>query len=88
MQERWISPQLQLTLSTHSNDPRNGESLVEIANLSLLQPDPSLFRPPAGYAIKDVDQAFRMEFGTRPPGAAATGSFSGGVATGFPGAQH
>jgi hypothetical protein len=47
--EHWYSSELQLDLVSRHNDPRTGEQLVTLVNLSRSEPDPSLFTVPAGY---------------------------------------
>jgi hypothetical protein len=52
--ETWFSRQLQVTVLTKTSDPRSGETTTKLANISLAEPDPSLFMPPLDYTIKDV----------------------------------
>ena len=35
-------------------DPRTGKKTEEVEELSLSEPDPSLFALPEGYAVKDI----------------------------------
>jgi hypothetical protein len=51
--ERWYSPELQVTvMSTHS-DPRTGETLYKLTNVSRAEPSRALFEVPADYSIND-----------------------------------
>jgi hypothetical protein len=51
--ERWYSPELQMNIMTKRTDPRMGETVFQVTNLSRSNPDPSLFVPPADYQLKD-----------------------------------
>jgi hypothetical protein len=53
MEERWYSPDLQIALITRVDDARGDTSVREIKSLKQSEPDPDLFRIPAGYAIKE-----------------------------------
>jgi hypothetical protein len=52
--EVWTSSDLQLVVKQQWNDPRSGERTVELEHISRANPDPALFRPPAGYEIKNA----------------------------------
>lgn len=51
--ERWTSKELGLVLMGISDDPRRGRSTYEVEELTVGEPDASLFAPPAGYNIVD-----------------------------------
>jgi hypothetical protein len=51
--EFWYSPDLQTNLSVIRKDPRTGTEAIQLANLSRGEPDPSVFKVLAGYAIED-----------------------------------
>jgi len=51
--EFWYSPQLGLNLISKRSDPRFGSQTFTITNLTLAEPDPQLFEPPAGLQIID-----------------------------------
>lgn len=51
--ETWTSPEIGMVVLTRTSDPRRGESTMKLTNISRAEPDPSLFQPPAGYAIVD-----------------------------------
>jgi len=49
--EKWYSPDLQMTVLTKHIDPRNGETDFAMQNISRTAPDASLFAPPSSYAM-------------------------------------
>jgi len=49
--ERWISVEHGLLLSDRVDEPARGRTEMVMENLSLKEPDPSLFVPPDGYTI-------------------------------------
>lgn len=57
--EVWTSPDLKLVMKEQWEDPRSGEMTVELDNFSRAEPDPALFRAPAGYVVKDVMQSLK-----------------------------
>lgn len=69
--ETWISPQLQLMVLLTSKSA-SGESALEIANLSLVEPSANLFRPPPGYQVIDKEGPFTIEFFMRPAASPGT----------------
>jgi hypothetical protein len=50
--ERWYSPELQLTVLSKRSDPRSGEIVTRLANISRAEPARTLFEVPADYKIK------------------------------------
>jgi hypothetical protein len=54
--ERWYSPDLQVDVMTRHSDPRTGEEMVRLINISRAEPDSSLFQVPAGYQITEGKQ--------------------------------
>ena len=48
-EERWYSPDLQLNMIVKRSDPRSGEEITRLTNVSRNEPDPSLFTVPATY---------------------------------------
>jgi hypothetical protein len=58
--ETWRSAELKETVLTTNTDPRNGESITKLINISRAEPDPSLFQPPAGYTIVDEKDSFKI----------------------------
>ena len=51
--ERWFSPQLQTVMMTRQNDPRSGDTIFRLSNLTLGEPDAALFQVPAGYQVTE-----------------------------------
>jgi hypothetical protein len=51
--ERWYSSDLRLNVMTRHSDPRTGEEMVRLINVSRNNPDASLFQLPAGYEISE-----------------------------------
>ena len=61
--ETWYSPELQTLVKSVHNDPRNGEDVFQLINISRAEPPATLFQVPAEYQI--VSQ--------KPPAAAPPG---------------
>jgi hypothetical protein len=51
VKEFWYSPRLGVNLVVKRFDPRSGVQNFEVSNISLSEPDPKLFEPPAEYRI-------------------------------------
>jgi hypothetical protein len=51
--EFWYNPELQTNLKVIRNEPATGKQVVLLTDVSQGEPDPELFKPPAGYVIKD-----------------------------------
>ncbi|HEY1896156.1 MAG TPA: hypothetical protein VGG62_07790 [Terracidiphilus sp.] len=51
VEEDWMAPSLGLMLRESIDDPRIGKRTRELISLTLGEPDPSLFQPPADYAV-------------------------------------
>jgi len=49
--ETWYSPDLQIDLLVSSNDPRTGESVFRLTNITRSEPAASLFQVPRDYSI-------------------------------------
>jgi hypothetical protein len=54
--EIWTSRDLGMPVLSKVSDPRFGETITKLTNISLSEPDPFLFQPPAGYEIVDPQQ--------------------------------
>jgi hypothetical protein len=54
--ERWYSPDLQVEVMARHSDPRSGEQITHLVNISRAEPDHSLFEVPEGYQITDGKQ--------------------------------
>lgn len=51
--EKWISPELQVTVYSKQSDPRSGDSIYRLANVKRTDQPLSLFSVPADYATRD-----------------------------------
>jgi hypothetical protein len=51
--ERWYSPELQMVVMSRHTDPRFGETIYRLTNISRSEPAKSLFEVPAGYTVKE-----------------------------------
>ncbi|HKX27260.1 MAG TPA: energy transducer TonB [Blastocatellia bacterium] len=62
--ERWYSPELQIVLMTKQLDPRFGDTVFRLTNITRSEPDPSLFQVPPDYTVKDLGPIFdkKVEF--------------------------
>ncbi|HZS07007.1 MAG TPA: energy transducer TonB [Blastocatellia bacterium] len=61
--ERWYSPELQTDLLRRHFDPRTGENVYKLINVSRREPDHSLFEVPSDYTIKEGPPGtFRWEY--------------------------
>jgi hypothetical protein len=57
-EEYWIATRLapsNPTLRHVSKDPQNGKSTTKLVNISLIEPDPTIFQPPEGYKIVTLE---------------------------------
>jgi len=61
--ERWYSPELQMVVMSRHSDPRSGETIYRLTNISREEPANALFEVPGGYTIKEGIP------GPPPPGA-------------------
>ena len=59
--ERWYSPELQTVVMTKRNDPRAGETVYHLTNISRTEPPHSLFEAPADYAVEDAQPLMRRK---------------------------
>ncbi len=51
--ERWYSQELQAVVMSRHSDPRMGETVFRLSNLSRTDPPRSLFEPPADYKVSE-----------------------------------
>lgn len=58
--ERWYSPELQVTVMSKQTDPRFGETVIRLAHIVRAEPDENLFRVPSDYTVKDENVGFRV----------------------------
>ena len=52
--ETWTSPDLQMVVMSKTSDPRFGESVYKLTNISRTEPDPALFMVPPDYQVQQV----------------------------------
>ena len=50
--ETWYSADLQMVVMSKTSDPRFGDSVYQVTNISRAEPDPSLFTVPADYTVQ------------------------------------
>ena len=59
--EQWRSPELQVTVLSKHSDPRMGETVYSLTNVSRSEPSPTLFQVPPDYTIKDGPVMFERK---------------------------
>jgi hypothetical protein len=64
--EQWYSPELQMVVLMKHNDPRFGETVFRLTNISRGEPDHSLFEPPQGYKVVSPREQFPFPGRPRP----------------------
>jgi hypothetical protein len=64
-QEIWTSPELKIMVLSKNDDPRSGESVTRLINISRSEPDAALFQPPPDFQVVDDTGAVKITF-TRP----------------------
>jgi hypothetical protein len=52
--EFWYSPDLQVNLAITRKDPRDGQQVIRVSNVSRAEPDPALFKVPAGFTVQNT----------------------------------
>ena len=52
--ERWYSPELQTVVMTKRNDPRMGETVYRLSNISRTEPSRAMFEAPSDYTVEDA----------------------------------
>jgi hypothetical protein len=63
--ETWISPELKTTVRRMTSDPRTGTVTTELSNIDRSEPDPALFKPPAGYKLMDLPDRSAADSGAK-----------------------
>ena len=58
--ETWTSPDLKMAVYRKTSDPRSGDSIMRLSNMSRNDPDPQLFQPPADYQVVDEAGPFTI----------------------------
>jgi len=59
--EQWRSSELQVMVLSKHSDPRMGETLYSLTNVSRSEPSPALFQVPPDYTIKDGPVVFERK---------------------------
>jgi hypothetical protein len=57
--EQWYSPELRMVVLLKHNDPRFGETVFRLTNVSRTEPAPELFAEPQGYRAVDGREMMR-----------------------------
>jgi hypothetical protein len=50
--ETWYSPDLQVVVMSKTSDPRFGDNVYRLTNITRAEPDPALFSVPSGYTVQ------------------------------------
>jgi hypothetical protein len=58
--ESWFSRELKETVLSKNSDPRYGENLTRLTNISRAEPDAALFAPPTGFMVVDEKDSFSI----------------------------
>lgn len=67
-EEIWTAPYFDVPVLSHSADTRGTEVVSKLVNISLSEPDPSLFSPPAGWTvIEESGTNVQIPLGPTPP---------------------
>ena len=53
LSEQWFAPDLEILVMTKHSDPRTGETLYSLSNITRGEPAANLFDVPADYTIQD-----------------------------------
>jgi hypothetical protein len=59
--ERWFSPELRIVVMAKQSDPRVGEMVYRLTNITRSDPPRSLFEPPADFKVVDEKTEFRKK---------------------------
>jgi hypothetical protein len=54
--ESWTSAELKTTVRQRSSDPRTGTMTTELSGIDRSEPDPTLFKPPAGMIVAEIPE--------------------------------
>jgi hypothetical protein len=63
--ETWTSAELKITVRQTTSDPRTGTVTIELTNIDRSEPDPALFKPPAGSRLMDIPEPAAAGSGTK-----------------------
>ncbi|MDM7997150.1 MAG: hypothetical protein QUT30_15875 [Acidobacteriota bacterium] len=65
--EIWVSPDLNVVIYSKIDDPRQGERIQMLSNISRAEPDAALFQVPSGYRVVDETGPFTITINKFPP---------------------
>jgi hypothetical protein len=65
--ETWTSPELQQIVLSKRNDPRVGETVYRLTDIKRGEPDPSLFKVPAGFSQRELPAPGKFNIPVPPP---------------------
>ena len=60
--ETWMSPDLKMAVYRKMSDPRTGDNIMRLTNISRNDPDPQLFQAPADYQVVDETGPFSIRY--------------------------
>jgi hypothetical protein len=60
--ETWTAPELKIAVLMKNNDPRSGDTITRLTNISRNDPDPTLFQPPPDYQVVDETGTFSIRY--------------------------
>jgi hypothetical protein len=58
--ERWVSPELGVTVMNSRSDPRSGTTTYKLTNVNRSEPSPTLFQVPPDYTVRDMTAPRRV----------------------------
>jgi len=64
--ETWFSPELQVVVMSRTSDPRSGDSVYKLTNVSRAEPDRALFEVPADYHVTNEGRDLMRHAAPRP----------------------
>lgn len=64
--ETWYSPELQTVVMSRHSDPRSGDVVYTLTNLSRAEPDPAMFTVPQDYKMREEGPQQRIELRRQP----------------------
>jgi hypothetical protein len=62
VKERWYSPDLQVVVMSKHSDPRTGDTVYQMTNVTRAEPDPALFQVPSDYTVTEGPAAGAIGF--------------------------
>jgi hypothetical protein len=65
--ESWFSRDITETLLSKSTDPRSGENITRLINISRTEPSAEMFAPPADYSVVDETEPFHIQWTAARP---------------------